>query len=89
MILLPETDLAHAKYIGERLRSAISSHAWGTDLGHDLQVTASIGISLHKHHETLNRLVKRADTALYMSKSEGRNRVTAIYEIPKHMETYL
>lgn len=87
MILLPETDLAHAEYIGERLRSAISSYAWGTDLGHDLQVTASIGISQHKENETLNRLLKRADTALYMSKSEGRNRVTAIHEIPKHLVT--
>lgn len=85
MILLPETDLAHAEYIGERLRNAIGSHAWGTDLGHEIQVTASIGISQHKKNETFNRLLKRADTALYISKSEGRNRVTAIKEIPKHL----
>ncbi len=85
MILLPETDLAHAEHIGERLRGAIAGHAWGTDLGHDLQVTASIGMSQHKPNETFNRLLKRADTALYMSKSEGRNRVTAIHDIPKHL----
>ncbi|RUO53526.1 GGDEF domain-containing protein [Pseudidiomarina homiensis] len=85
MIVLPETDLAHAEYIGERLRNAIGSHAWGTDLGHEIQITASIGISQHKQNETFNRLLKRADTALYMSKSEGRNRVTAIQEIPKHI----
>lgn len=85
LIILPETDLAHAEHIGERLRRAISSYAWGTDLGHQIQVNASIGISQHKQEEKFTRLLKRADTALYISKSEGRNRVTAIREIPEHL----
>lgn len=85
MLVFPETDLTHAEHIGERLRSAISSYSWGTDLGHQIQVNVSIGISQHKQEEKFTRLLKRADTALYISKSEGRNRVTAIREIPEHL----
>ncbi|RUO63634.1 GGDEF domain-containing protein [Pseudidiomarina insulisalsae] len=86
MVLLPETDLSLAESIAERLRSAIASHAWETNLGHDLRVTISIGVSESKPNETLTRLIKRADNALYISKDEGRNRVTVLQDLSKESE---
>ncbi|MFP3830774.1 diguanylate cyclase, partial [Pseudomonas sp. SIMBA_021] len=38
-------------------------------------VTASIGITLYPEHgSTVEKLVKRADQAMYLSKKKGRNR---------------
>jgi diguanylate cyclase (GGDEF)-like protein len=39
-------------------------------------VTASVGVAnLHGAEDTLEKLLKRADQALYTAKNEGRNRV--------------
>ncbi len=43
--------------------------------GHQLQLSASIGISLFPSHgETANHLIKYADTAMYRAKARGKNR---------------
>jgi len=37
-------------------------------------LTISIGISASKgNHDTVEKMVRRADTALYMAKKQGRN----------------
>jgi len=42
--------------------------------GRDVNVTASIGVALYSPHgETVETLMKRADTALYEAKRKGRN----------------
>ena len=41
------------------------------------KVTLSIGISsFPEHGDTVEKIIEKADIALYISKSEGRNKVT-------------
>ncbi len=41
-----------------------------------LEVTISIGATMVRDNDTVDSLIKRADTLLYRSKEEGRNRIT-------------
>lgn len=74
VVLLADTDLEAANIIAERIRSGIESHtlAYGMDV---LNITASLGVSAMARHDTLDGIIKRADTAMYQAKKTGRNRV--------------
>ncbi|HEY8608233.1 MAG TPA: GGDEF domain-containing protein [Noviherbaspirillum sp.] len=69
-VALPETDLAGAILVAQRLRADINDRmkvpGWPN-------VTASIGIALLRPSETLNSLLHRADRSLYEAKAAGRN----------------
>lgn len=77
-IILPDTDMAGALALAERLRVQIAScciaHA-GSDVSPFL--TLSIGAT-EAADETADALVARADAALYRAKADGRHRVVAI-----------
>jgi len=74
-IILPESDLAAASQIAERLRNGISKHAVNTDAG-PVIVTISVGIAnLSNEYSTLEALIAAADQALFTAKRTGRNRV--------------
>ena len=67
VVLLPETTLAVANTVAERVRSAMSS--WGGP-------TVSIGVtSSQATGDSVDALLARADAAMYRAKSKGRNRV--------------
>jgi len=71
-VLLPETGAEEAVQVAERLRSAIAGMPSGVD------VTVSAGVSTFPFDATdADGLVAAADGALYSSKRDGRNRVTA------------
>ena len=76
-VLLPETPLDLAWDIAERLRARIADtviHAPGGQQS----VTVSIGVSAYPEcAHSPDALIRTADAALYVSKHEGRNRVTA------------
>ncbi len=79
LAVLPETDLAGARAIAERLRQAIEAMRVEFE-GQPLGVTVSLGVAdaLPGHHPVardVERLVARADEALYRAKAAGRNRV--------------
>ena len=75
-ILLPETDLAHAKGVAERIRHAVASEPFETETTMPLNITVSVGISINEHEDdTPEQMLKRADIALYRAKREGRNRI--------------
>lgn len=78
LIVLPETDIDTAEQVAERIREAISGFNWSDNLKKDMTVTLSVGVSQLAPNETLNRIINRADKALYISKSCGRNRVTKL-----------
>lgn len=74
-LLLPETNCEHANKVVERIRQNMASQP--VDLNGNLAtITISLGLScLEREDETLDRLLGRADMALYQAKEEGRNRV--------------
>ncbi len=72
-VLLPDTDIAAALEIAERVRAAIAEI---TLPGTDVPVTVSVGVAgFPDHAGTLGRLERLADAALYVAKRQGRNRV--------------
>jgi diguanylate cyclase (GGDEF)-like protein len=72
-VLLPDTEIAAALEIAERVRAAIAEISLP---GTDVSVTASLGAAgFPGHASTLDRLERLADAALYLAKRQGRNRV--------------
>lgn len=73
-ILLPDTTLDGALQVAERVRAVIADQA--LQLGETpLQVTVSVGIAgMSGRDDRLDRLIGRADAALYEAKNSGRNR---------------
>jgi two-component system cell cycle response regulator len=77
VIVMPETDMAVATMVAERLRRRIATDPFAIQQGaRNLEVTISIGIAaLGDTTDTAAAILKRADTALYRAKRDGRNRV--------------
>ncbi len=80
--ILPETDLPGALQLADRLRQAVAEqqilHA---DSPVNACVTISLGVaSIYGPHEKHDpqTLLATADTMLYQSKSDGRNRTTGV-----------
>ena len=72
-ILLPDTEIAVALEIAERIRAAIAEISLP---GADVSVTASIGVAgFTDHGSTSDQLERLADAALYVAKRQGCNRV--------------
>ena len=61
--------------LGTRLRVLVESSYIAVE-NKKLHVTISIGATLMRHDDSMDTLIKRADTLLYESKSAGRNRLT-------------
>jgi len=74
LIVLVEVDVPPARRIAEKTRSHIDREPFLLPNGHTLKVTTSIGLALHDGHPDYQRLVTRADEALYRAKHDGRNR---------------
>lgn len=79
-VILPDTDLKGAEAVAEQIRTAISSgklkdsssgESYGT-------ITTSIGVAQFKLSDLPGDLLLRADRALYLAKSKGRNRVEKV-----------
>ena len=60
--------------VGERLRFAAQSEEYQAD-GHRILLTVSLGCSTLLPGESAESLLRRADSALYVAKREGRNRL--------------
>ncbi|HEU4665831.1 MAG TPA: diguanylate cyclase [Dokdonella sp.] len=75
LAVLPGSTHAEAIATGERLRKRVAHLSIETD-GVSLRLTASIGVAgLHAGTDSPDKLIERADAALYRAKAEGRNRV--------------
>ena len=77
-MVMPETDLANAATVAERLRATVAKDVFTVrSTGEKLAVTISVGVAAAiAGGDHRDRLLKRADDALYSAKSGGRNRVT-------------
>jgi len=75
-VILPETNSAGAKIIGERMRTTIEGHLFKLDDGRVVSITVSIGVaSISEHAVSAHQLVDVTDQALYKAKELGRNQV--------------
>jgi diguanylate cyclase (GGDEF)-like protein len=75
-MVLPDTDIANATQLAERLRAEIEALRFHGPTGDPLSVTTSIGVaSAGKAAPDKTSLIAAADSALYQAKSEGKNRV--------------
>ncbi len=75
-LLLPQTGMAGAQAIAERIRTAVASRAVELN-DRALRTTVSIGLAVFPQHGTgdLPSLMRKADEALYRAKGAGRDRV--------------
>ncbi len=77
--LLPETDLAQAEVVAERLRAHISRAELNGDDGALIRFTVSIGFTVVKDGScSIADLFKTVDEAMYLAKEQGRNRVVRL-----------
>ena len=74
MVLVAATA-AQAEVIAENLRRQIAQTPAQLADGTALALTASIGVAAHDGHPDYERLMARADAAMYQAKKRGRNRV--------------
>jgi two-component system cell cycle response regulator len=76
VVVMPETDMAVATVVAERLRRRIATEAFPIQQGaRNIDVTISIGIAALGPGDNPAAVIKRADQALYRAKRDGRNRV--------------
>ena len=75
-IILPETNLEQAAHVAERVRRDVSELSFQDDLK-NLKMTISIGVAPFPATgiRSLDDLIREADNALYLAKTNGRNRV--------------
>jgi diguanylate cyclase (GGDEF)-like protein len=71
LLVCPETHLAQAIVLAEKLRTSMHAEHWPSGLA----VTASFGISETQPGEDFGQAIGRADGALYRAKAGGRDRV--------------
>lgn len=74
-VLIPGADREAALGSIERLHRAAGSYPWEA-IAPGLAVTLSVGVAHLKQEESLAALARRADTAMYVAKRNGRNRVS-------------
>ncbi len=78
-IILPETNIKAAAMVAESLRKAVAAkdlvnRQTGDKLG---RITMSVGVSQYVPGEDTEKLIERADAALYTAKHNGRNQVAS------------
>ncbi|MAD76282.1 MAG: GGDEF domain-containing protein [Rheinheimera sp.] len=74
VILLPDTPVALAEEVCDRLRQQVASADY-SDIVADLTITLSIGLAILDDKDDGKQLLIDADRALYQAKNHGRNAV--------------
>jgi len=78
VVLLPESDRAHARRVAERIRAAMEEALFLRSTGPGVSVTASFGLATCPDDgDTAEKVVQAADAAMYRVKESTRNAVAA------------
>ena len=77
-VILPETTCEEAQNVAERIRNAVKAEKFDPETEGNIIITISIGVTQYSPEEELSAFIQRADKAMYTSKQNGRNKVTAI-----------
>jgi len=75
VVVLGSVSREDALVIAEGLRTAIASSPVVLSDGRTLALTGSIGIAVQDGHPDYERVLARADAAMYEAKRAGRDRV--------------
>ncbi len=75
-IVLPLCDIEGASKFGERIRNEVLQRPIKID-GKTVSITTSVGCTEYIPNEHADDFIKRADSALYQAKEDGRNKVVA------------
>lgn len=82
LIVLAEVDQVLAMKAAEKLRKRVEEAELLLANDRRLRVTVSIGVAASDGHPDYERIVERADAALYQAKHHGRNRVHTLSDTP-------
>ena len=74
VVIFPETNLEEARVVSERLLAAVAAQPIAAGRG-AISVTVSIGLTTFVSGQDMERVIERADAALYVAKANGRNQV--------------
>ncbi|WP_082140037.1 sensor domain-containing diguanylate cyclase [Desulfovibrio sp. TomC] len=76
-IALPETEIAGAVQLAERIRESIFTQTFAPD-SIELQLTLSFGVAMLAQDDDCDSFFKRSDDALIIAKSTGKNKVVVL-----------
>ena len=77
-VLLPQTIHTEAATVAKRIKKSVARLKFHPKEDETARITISIGVTEYRHGDAPEEFVKRADQAMYMSKENGRNKVTTI-----------
>lgn len=75
LILLQDCNVQHLQALGQRLCNSVAQNPLPTAGAEAIRLGISAGACLCQPEDTLESLLRRADTALYDAKKAGRNQV--------------
>ena len=78
-VILPDTPISGAEQLAEQIRKSVADSKIRMTTRDEIvsNITASFGVACFRPGESMEDFIARADKALYASKQNGRNRVSA------------
>ena len=81
-VLCVDTDLATGLQVAERIRRTVADTLFEGDEGEPIRLTISIGVAAYPQHSRAREgLLDLADKAMYLAKSQGRDRVCSASDL--------
>jgi diguanylate cyclase (GGDEF)-like protein len=78
-VILPETEGEEAATVAERIRASVSKEQFiPLKKNGPISISISVGVTEYSPGEEITALVQRADKAMYLSKQNGRDRVSSL-----------
>ena len=77
MVILPGIGLEAAVNAAERIRKQIGAQEFSINTNETVNITVSAGACQFEPEEKMKAFVKRVDSAMYVAKQEGKNRVSS------------
>ncbi len=80
LLILPETDIKGALIVADRIRQQVSECEYLSSDG-VIHITATFGVAEFNQEDSSEKIIKKADYALYFGKNHGRNQVNEYEKI--------